>query len=97
MSFLLTTNEARVVTALFIGIPVFLLLLHLFLSFRKKAFWGFVVPILWSILSVWIVSKTQSYPSEMIIFCIGVDVILIAIWAFIRFILKKKINKNHVK
>ncbi|MDF2589332.1 MAG: hypothetical protein K0S41_3173 [Anaerocolumna sp.] len=94
MSFLLTTTEARVISALFIGIPAFLFLLHLFLSFRKNAFWGFVVPVLWGLLSIWIVSKTQTYPSEMIVFCIAIDILLIAIWAFIRFVLKKRKNKR---
>lgn len=96
MSFLLTTTEAKVIKTLFIGIPVILFLLHLFLSFRKKAFWGFVVPIVWGLLSIWIVSKTQTYPNEMIVFCIGIDVILLAIWAFIRFILKKRKNNTEM-
>ena len=91
------TPKVIFVTACFIAVPVGLFLLHLFLSFRKRAWLGFIAPIIWALLSIWIVAQTETYTAEMIIFCTGIDAILIAIWALCRYFKNKKENNANVK
>jgi hypothetical protein len=83
-----------IVTALFFGIPIGLFLLHLYLSFRKKALWGLIAPTIWTLLSIWIISRSETYTLEMIIFCIAIDAFLFSIWGISRYIKNRKGNNN---
>jgi hypothetical protein len=85
-----TSPKVIFITACFIAVPVGLFLLHLFLSFRKKPLWGLAVPAIWAMLSIWIVEEAKTYISEMIIFCAGVDIILLCIWGLFRVIKSKR-------
>lgn len=70
-------------------VPVLLILLHIFLSSRKKLFWGFIIPVIWLICGIYMVIKAVSFPVELGIFFGIIFLILIAILCSIR-ICKKK-------
>ncbi len=88
------TGKEIFVLACFIAVPLVLLLFHIFLSYREKPTYGLVVPIVWGIISFFVIrSGTGENVIEMIIFMYGIDAVLLGMWAGIRYLRYKKHGK----
>lgn len=84
-----------IVLFFFIAIPVCLVVLHVFLSYRKNPRFGLLIPVIWAIMSIFIVrAGTGEAYLEMTIFCAGIDLILLLIWGVERVIRAKKDMKK---
>ncbi len=72
------------------------LLIQVFLSSRRRLFWGFIAPALWSVLGVWMIisnhKNDSTYITELIIFYLAGDLIFVGILLLIRYFKRKKRN-----
>lgn len=81
------------VAVCFIAVPVLLVIAHLLACFSKKLWAGLIVPILYLPIAIWTSMAADNYPTEMIIFNVGIEVILLGVWGvfrYLKFCLKKK-------
>ncbi|NLP17315.1 MAG: hypothetical protein GX379_09835 [Clostridiales bacterium] len=69
------------------------LLIQIFLSIRKRIIWGFVIPILWTVLGVWMIISNRrnesSHIPELILFYLIGDLIFIGILFLIKHLRKR--------
>lgn len=83
-----------VVILFFTVLPITLILLQIFLSSRKKTVLGFVLPLLWTALGIWIISAgrkdTSSFTTELLIFFAAGDIILIGIMLLVKYLKKRR-------
>jgi uncharacterized membrane protein len=89
-----------VVILFFTVLPVILILLQILLSSRKKIVWGFVVPLLWTALGIWMIAGRQdksSFTAELVLFFAAGDIILIGIMLLVRYLKKRHKRKHHDK
>ncbi|MBH1940729.1 hypothetical protein I5677_07500 [Mobilitalea sibirica] len=84
-----------IVILTFTLVPITMILLQIFLAKRKKLVWGFVVPVLWSVIgATWIIKSNQKEDAKylfglFLLFIIG-DLVLLGILALMRQLKKKK-------
>ncbi len=75
-------------------VPLILILLQVFFSTRRKRIWGFIIPVLWTTMGIWMALRNKEAGSiftlEMILFFLAGDVILFGIMAFVRYLKNKK-------
>ncbi len=87
-----------VVVLFFTVVPVVLLSLQTLLSTRKRYVWGFIVPILWSALGVWILIRgymeDKEFSYEMLIVFLAGDVILFGVMALCRYLKGKRTGRK---
>lgn len=60
-------------------VPLLLLLLHIFLSTRKRLIWSLLVPVLWTSLGAWMIIagyEDFGFSRELFVFYLLGDVIL---------------------
>lgn len=73
------------------------LLIQIFLSTRKKLFWGFVIPVLWTALGVWMVISNyrndSSYIMELIVFYLTGNLLFIGLLLLFRHLKRRKIKR----
>ncbi len=87
----ISLSNQTLVTAGFILIPIILFISHIFLSLSGKIKYGVIVPAIWLLLSGFIIFNVNTYYVEMIIFCLGIELILLLMFYLCRF-LKQKIR-----
>lgn len=88
------------VVIIMLVIPLALLLLQLLLASRKRLFPGFIIPVIWSVLGIIWIFKSEfrddrEYILKLFILFLTGDVILLAILAYFK--LYRKNKKNHGK
>lgn len=70
------------------------LLIHIFFSTRKKLFWGFIIPVLWTAFGVWITINNHKQESdhiiELIFFYLIGDLIFIGMLLLFKYLKKRK-------
>jgi ABC-type nickel/cobalt efflux system permease component RcnA len=70
------------------------LLIQIFLSTRRRLFWGFVIPALWTVFGVWMtISNYRNKSSnimELVIFYILGNVIFIGLLMLFRYLRRRK-------
>jgi len=71
------------------------LLMQIFLSTRRRLFWGFIVPVLWSALGVWMTITNyrheSSYILELVFFYLIGDLLFIGLLILIRYLKRRKV------
>lgn len=74
------------------------LILHVFLSARRKMIWGFIVPTLWTAFGVWTIITCYMQESqnikELIFFFLLGDFVYIFILLLIKHLRKKSSTKH---
>lgn len=74
------------------------LILQIFLSTRKKLFWGIIVPVLWTGFGIWTIIRNYMDQSrhikELIIFYLIGDLIFVGILVIFKY--RKKLNIHKV-
>lgn len=87
-----------VVLACFLGVPFGLLILHIVLCLKCNLYTGFIAPIIWAMISVWIVKSAKGDGDlELAIVCIIIDAILLGILWLCRAIRKHKEEKLKIE
>lgn len=70
------------------------LLMQIFFSTRRRLFWGFIIPILWTSLGVWMTISNykheSSYILELVIFYLIGSFLLIGMLILIRYLKRRK-------
>lgn len=85
----------------FTVVPVLFISLQILLSTRKKLLWGFIVPVIWSVLGAWILIKgylaDKQLSYELLIVFLAGDILLYGILILCRYLKGKRHNKMAVK
>lgn len=86
-----------VVILFFTALPVILILFQIFLSSREKAVLGFIVPLLWTALGIWMTlagwKDKGSFTAELALFFAAGDIILVGIMLLVKHIKKRRSRK----
>ena len=83
----------------FIAVPVLLVTGHIWACISKKFWAGLIVPILYLPIAIWTSMEAENYPTEMIIFNVGIEGILLGVWGICRYVkslMKKKARLKHM-
>ncbi|MDF2539499.1 MAG: hypothetical protein K0S76_2520 [Herbinix sp.] len=79
-------------------IPAVFVLLQIFFSWKKKLILSFILPVLWTALGIWMVSTIyymgEGFSSELVIFFVCGNLILIGITVIVRNIKKKRLKNK---
>ncbi|NLO08579.1 MAG: hypothetical protein GX129_01755 [Clostridiales bacterium] len=72
------------------------LLIQIFLSTRRKLFWGFIIPVLWTAFGIWITISNykheSSYILELVFFYLIGNLIFIGMLILFRYLKRRKVR-----
>ena len=70
------------------------LLIQILLSTRRRLFWGFIIPVLWTAFGVWMIISNYKHGSsfipELIIFYLIGDMVLIGMLILFKYLKRRK-------